>query len=556
MDFSRGRRSSEEGKSLTESFSDGTSKFFTSMIAKKNGLFSDITSRIDSITKNPTSSGSETSSPASSPPPRTPPPRPRPPNIARTYSRKSKDGENVVTKMSDYKPVSKTASSSGYSENNSTDEQYVLNGMNVSFDEPIYNKRENPIGRSCSDSDSKIPTHKEQQQQQPHVNSVQQQSPLVQSGIIKENGFKEQSPVPDERDNTTADGRMDKRAPKLQTNRRSSTVDELLFDDYVPPSDLGPDEDPVFRSDKPLPDNLISFDPTDDKHDETGEKNGTPGETAHSSGSSEDNDSTRNYYATASMDSSDAEFGGIQLQRSQSMGSDKSWSSTYSIDSQPDEITLECMSFMKQFVDKIFNTEGGISQMEKAKYGELCQQVPGRLWFSRYVNSQRVNSKRVDEQTFFQLIQYFAVCLFECNEAEDYSPAKTLMNMCFTFFYESHGHPTDMDVKHFLYNYLRDQPIWQSLRFWNAAFFDAVQGERSRKPMATFDTGSDARNDDRHFQENITFGQLGTFTCNMRAFGLSRELCLEFLRKQATIANLSDEQILMLRNNIDKYKEP
>lgn len=31
-----------------------------------------------------------------------------------------------------------------------------------------------------------------------------------------------------------------------------------------------------------------------------------------------------------------------------------------------------------------------------------------------------------------------------------------------------------------------------------------------------------------------------TFACNMRAFGLSRELCMEFLRKQSTIANLSE----------------
>lgn len=30
-----------------------------------------------------------------------------------------------------------------------------------------------------------------------------------------------------------------------------------------------------------------------------------------------------------------------------------------------------------------------------------------------------------------------------------------------------------------------------------------------------------------------------SFTCNMHAFGLSRELCTEFLRKQCTIANLN-----------------
>ena len=42
----------------------------------------------------------------------------------------------------------------------------------------------------------------------------------------------------------------------------------------------------------------------------------------------------------------------------------------------------------------------------------------------------------MSEQTFFQLVQYFAIVLFECNEHEDYGPAKTLMNMCFTYYHE------------------------------------------------------------------------------------------------------------------------
>lgn len=62
--------------------------------------------------------------------------------------------------------------------------------------------------------------------------------------------------------------------------------------------------------------------------------------------------------------------------------------------------------------------------------------------------------------------------------------------------------------------------------------------------------------DDQRFQQNITFGQLGTFTCNMHAFGLSRELCLEFLRKQCTIANLNAEHEKLLRDNIIRmYRE-
>lgn len=189
--------------------------------------------------------------------------------------------------------------------------------------------------------------------------------------------------------------------------------------------------------------------------------------------------------------------------------------------------------------------------------------------------------------------------------------------------------------REYLYLYLRDQPIWHSLRFWNAAFFDALQCERANKPVprtrsfikvstrvgqkkrdsitkgselvhSNAKRGDDREDDnddgivdeeeegegdqepdddeddlegasvsvvedvsveelerkqleiddDQRFQQNITFGQLGTFTCNMHAFGLSKPLCLEFLRKQCTIANLSGEHEKLLRDNIIRmYRE-
>jgi hypothetical protein len=58
------------------------------------------------------------------------------------------------------------------------------------------------------------------------------------------------------------------------------------------------------------------------------------------------------------------------------------------------------------------------------------------MWFARLVNAQRAKTKRVDETTFYALIQYFAIMLFECSEAEDYSPAKSLMSLSFTFYHE------------------------------------------------------------------------------------------------------------------------
>lgn len=60
----------------------------------------------------------------------------------------------------------------------------------------------------------------------------------------------------------------------------------------------------------------------------------------------------------------------------------------------------------------------------------------GRLWFARLINAKRSTSKRVNETTFYSLIQHFAIVLFECNESDDFTPAKILMNMCFTFYYE------------------------------------------------------------------------------------------------------------------------
>lgn len=66
----------------------------------------------------------------------------------------------------------------------------------------------------------------------------------------------------------------------------------------------------------------------------------------------------------------------------------------------------------------------------------LFQTEIGRLLFARLVSAQRSRSKRVSENTFYSLVQHFAIVLFECYETDDFSPAKILMNMCFTFFYE------------------------------------------------------------------------------------------------------------------------
>ncbi|XP_028595867.2 uncharacterized protein KIAA0513 homolog isoform X2 [Podarcis muralis] len=326
--------------------------------------------------------------------------------------------------------------------------------------------------------------------------------------------------------------------------------------------------------------------------------------------------------------------------------SSESYSSNQSTESAKDEVTAEQREFIRQYVEKIFTGGEEFDQEEKAKFGELCsgENAKGREWFARYVSAQRCNSKCVSEQTFYRLVQSFAVVLFECYQMDDFSPAKNLMTMCFTYYYigkpqalpiESKEKPTGSidsylksanswlaekkdiaerllkntsakteNVKGFfgsfesklkgpgpkkaeddegkprerihksvslyspeeeeektgekiyLYMHLKQQPIWHTLRFWNAAFFDAVHCERRKRSPTTREKWchmtQEERDDSLRFNENITFGQLGTFTHNMLAFGLNKKLCNDFLKKQAVIGNLDEEQYKLLSDHIEQ----
>ncbi|XP_077953386.1 uncharacterized protein KIAA0513-like isoform X1 [Gasterosteus aculeatus] len=314
-----------------------------------------------------------------------------------------------------------------------------------------------------------------------------------------------------------------------------------------------------------------------------------------------------------------------------------------------DSETEERRQFMKAYVEKVFNGRKDFDQEEKARFGELCsgENGKGREWFAKYVSAQRCHSKCVSEATFYRLVQSFAVVLFECYQMDDYSPAKNLMTMCFTYYYsgksqpspsellDGSGPPAGLDTyiykanswlsmkkdaaerllkttsktdakgffggklrgsmapkteegespfeakpkspvseastkkkgeKVYLYTHLKQQPIWHTLRFWNASFFDAVHCERKKRSPTTRGTQDgekderekwchmtqEERDDSSKMDENIAFGQLGTFTHNMLAFGLSKKLCNDFLRKQAIIGNLHEEQYKLLSDHIEK----
>ncbi|KAL3858732.1 hypothetical protein ACJMK2_008990, partial [Sinanodonta woodiana] len=464
MEFLNRRRSEsgtgieEQRSQVSSSFSEGTSRFFSSMIAKKNGLLHDLSSKFESVgaslmKSSPSSSSSSSSYSSGEEDPMTFKQSSLQHSTDLTGTKTYKERDSVAAKLTSDARVSghlkKHQSSSDYSDNNTSEESHLPTGVNISFDEPLYSPSKISYLSNLAIIDKSLPTVTSLQAERGITLPDLSQTPTVSQGSNKS---QEAVTMADPGQQNGADTALstDRRAPKFTVaKRRSSTVDEMLFDDYVEPE---PEPEPTLADEAVTKKktllhmgDLISFDEPEleDFHPRTRdskEKISLP--SVSSLDSSEVEFGTSSYNQT-SVDSSDVEFGGIPFHRTGSPGSEKSWSSSFSTDSQPDDLTLDCMSFMKQFVEKIF-TNGSINAHFSDQHGK-----------TRY--------------------------------------------------------------KTFLYSCLKEQPIWQSLRFWNAAFFDAVQTERARQPVCT-----------------------RTFTCNMRAFGLGKDLCLEFLRKQSTIASLKE----------------
>jgi len=99
-----------------------------------------------------------------------------------------------------------------------------------------------------------------------------------------------------------------------------------------------------------------------------------------------------------------------------------------------DELS-DCQLFMKSHVSQLFDPDKEISNDSKQTFGEFCQTSDGRQAFAKYVDNYRCRSLEVSETTFYNLAQSFALVLFECNEADDFLPAKSLMNMSFTYYH-------------------------------------------------------------------------------------------------------------------------
>ncbi|CAC5387356.1 unnamed protein product [Mytilus coruscus] len=370
MDFVRRRLSkggSDDESSLSSSLSEGTSRFFSSMVAKKNGLINNLSNKFDNVMKTSSSSDSFSSEEGI-------------PKLTNRFS--SADAYNYGTNVlydSDQEPEQPNTKHSPSGHSDSGRKEIVQpRPLNMSFEEPLYS----PTLKNDAFKYNKTVDVKTSSNHVVQPNTTNQEIkadvhvPQSQCIGIKKVNNADVDPI--RKQNGTVNGTSDsvktneqnenKKPPKLK--RRSSTVDEMLFDDYTPPVEeeeeeksemvdesrdtVGEDLIPHTRKTIAVMGDLISFDDDTepDENENLSPKKRSPLQSVSSTTSSDIN------YFAGSVDSSEPEYGDYQnqMQRSESMGSEISWTSSYSVDSQPDEITLECMEFMKHFVEMIFDS--------------------------------------------------------------------------------------------------------------------------------------------------------------------------------------------------------
>jgi hypothetical protein len=177
----------------------------------------------------------------------------------------------------------------------------------------------------------------------------------------------------------------------------------------------------------------------------------------------------------------------------------------------------------------------------------------GRLALCRLLNMARVDRGRrqLQSASFSSLVWLFMKALDESSVIVDARCARLLVNMSQTF---SKG-----ESEKYLSEEIKLHPLFQDLRFWEAAFFDAVQCEKEksrtrvmRKNKTPWKQLGDAEKAEQVWhEENMVFGQLSSYALNMPVFAVSKEQTRRFLEKMCNIHELNENYRFILLSTFD-----
>lgn len=197
-------------------------------------------------------------------------------------------------------------------------------------------------------------------------------------------------------------------------------------------------------------------------------------------------------------------------------------------------------SVMNVCVPALINGTWNQVRDKEIELQDLLATSIGRTGFVQTIEQESVRTQgQLDPSALPALLDKISLLLNECEDAEDFVPAKKILTISLLFYVTDPGSPGD---RTFLFNYIKSQPIWQSLRFWNACFFQSVQEARAK---LNDQSASEKK------PEQIAYEQLKSYLNTMNVFDLHETIKHEFLRKHSNLFNLTDEETQNLRNIID-----
>ncbi|VDO08293.1 unnamed protein product [Rodentolepis nana] len=143
-------------------------------------------------------------------------------------------------------------------------------------------------------------------------------------------------------------------------------------------------------------------------------------------------------------------------------------------------------SFMMEYVRILVTGDEGQLKNKNEPFKEHLFTPEGREQFSKAIELEGACSGGLlDESGLRAVLSRVVFLLTECQKTEDFVPAKRLLTT--SLIYHIIGtlespfvNPLKAGEKVFLFSYIKGQPIWHSLRFWNACFFQSVQETRAK----------------------------------------------------------------------------
>ncbi|CAH8862949.1 unnamed protein product [Trichobilharzia szidati] len=227
--------------------------------------------------------------------------------------------------------------------------------------------------------------------------------------------------------------------------------------------------------------------------------------------------------------------------------------SVESVDSLPDDEAERRKADIRALVSNLLQ-QSRIDEKSVKDFRDFIMRHSGRSRFAKELKSQTRAMKAISNQILEQLALFIGPLLNQCNENEDYAPAYIIMQLSFTLYYESVS-PNVIVTQKYLYALLKEQVIWQSMRFWNAAFFIALQRERAERQAYIVHESEDPIKAEAEFQNDIAYTQLSKFLWRMYTLGIGHEACLDFLRKQASATNLPADMVKTIQRNVQHFFE-